>query len=134
MNPTICLVDDNKDILEIFGYFFESKGYHVLKAAGGQECFDSISTVLPDVIVLDVMMEPMDGWKVLQLIKSNPATAHIPVIMVSGKRPTQDELNLYGNLFVEFIMKPVGFPSLYEAVAEVVENCRTTKSNGTFAH
>ena len=132
MNPTICLVDDNKDILEIFGYFFETKGYLVLKAAGGQECFDSIGAVLPDVIVLDVMMEPMDGWKVLQRIKSNPATAHIPVIMVSGKRPTQDELNLYGNLFIEFIMKPVGFPSLYEAVAEVVENCRNTKSNGTY--
>jgi two-component system, OmpR family, response regulator len=132
MNPTVCLVDDNKDILEIFGYFFETSGYNVIRAAGGQECFDSLRAVLPDIIILDVMMEPMDGWNVLLGIKTNPATERIPVIMVSGKRPTPDELNLYGDLFVEFIMKPVSFPQLFEAVARVTENCGTTKPKGTF--
>jgi two-component system, OmpR family, response regulator len=127
MNPTVCLVDDNKDILEIFGYLFETMDCNVIRAVGGQECFDSLRAVLPDILVLDVMMEPMDGWNVLRGIKTNPATKHIPVIMVSGKRPIPDEISQYGDLFVDFIMKPVSFPSLYEAVADVIESSQDCK-------
>ena len=121
MTYTICLVDDNKDILDIFSIFFGKHGYNVLKASDGQGCIDIIGVRAPDVILLDVMMEPMDGWKTLEQIKCNPATEHIPVIMVSGKRPTTEELNLYGNLFAQYIMKPVSFPVLCESVTNVLE-------------
>jgi|SRR5271157_3861517 len=121
MTFTICLVDDNKDILDIFSIFFGKKGYNVLKATGGQGCIDIIRITPPDIILLDVMMEPMDGWKTLEQIKCNPATKHIPVIMVSGKRPTTEELNVYGNLFAQYVMKPVSFPTLCESVSNVLE-------------
>ena len=120
MTQTICLVDDNEDILGIFSMFFGKKGYTVVTASGGQGCIDTIRVTPPDIIILDVMMEPMDGWKTLEQVKSNPATRHIPVIMVSGKRPTAEELNAYGTLFVRYIMKPVSFHLLHEAVTGTI--------------
>ena len=82
---TICLVDDNEDIIEIFSIFFKKQGYHVLIASDGQGCLDNIRMKIPDIILLDVMMEPMDGWQTLEQIKNDPLTQDIPVIMVSEK-------------------------------------------------
>ncbi len=122
MTLTICLVDDNADILGIFSLFFGRKGFNVITAFGGQECIDMIRVTPPDIIILDVMMEPMDGWNILKQIKSNPYTRHIPVIMVSGKLPTADELKAYSDLFVQYIMKPVSFTLLYEVVTGAIGN------------
>ncbi|HVP95117.1 MAG TPA: response regulator [Methanoregulaceae archaeon] len=127
MTTTICLVDDNTDILGIFAIFFGKKGYNVIETTSGQECIDLIHLKPPDIILLDVMMEPMDGWMTLVQIKNNPSTRHIPVIMVSGKNPTTEELKIYGNLFVQYLMKPISFPQLYEAVAGVLERRASVK-------
>ena len=127
MNQTICLVDDNADILEIFAVFFERRGYHVQKASGGQECLDAIRSNPPDLIILDVMMEPVDGWNTLEQIKFNRATSHIPVVIISGKRLTAEELKRYGPLFVRYIMKPFSLPVLNETVTEVIKSCGTVK-------
>jgi two-component system, OmpR family, response regulator len=121
MTYTICLVDDNKDILDVFSIFFEKMGYNIVEATGGQECIDIIHTRPPDIILLDVMMEPMDGWNTLERIKSNPETVDIPVIMVSGRRPTMEEWSVYGKLFTKYVMKPVSFPVLCESVTKVLE-------------
>jgi two-component system OmpR family response regulator len=118
---TICIVDDNEDIIEIFSVYFRKQGYSVLVASDGQGCIDAIQTFVPDIILLDVMMEPMDGWQTLEQIKNNPRTMDIPVIMVSGKRPTHEELQVYGKSFVNYVMKPVSFPMLREAVTRVLE-------------
>jgi len=117
---TICLVDDNPDILVIFALFFRKNGYHVLTAGSGQDCIDMIRTYPPDLVLLDVMMEPIDGWQTLVHIKKNPETCHIPVIMVSGKKPTQEEIQIYGKSFEYYVMKPVSFSSLLDKVATIL--------------
>ena len=117
---TVCLVDDNEDILSIFSLYFRRKGYHVITAGSGRDCIDMTGAYMPELILLDVMMEPMDGWQTLVALKRNPKTCHIPVIMVSGKKPTPDDVHLYGKFYEHFIMKPVSFPVLFEVVSSVL--------------
>jgi DNA-binding response OmpR family regulator len=114
---TICLVDDNADILSIFSLFFRRKGYLVITAGSGQDCIDMARAYVPDLILLDVMMEPMDGWQTLMDLKKNPETCGIPVIMVSGKKPTPDDIHVYGKFYEQFVMKPVSFPILFDVVS-----------------
>ena len=127
MIRSICIVDDSPDIQEIFAIFFENKGYRVIKVSGGTECLDTIRTEVPDVIFLDIMMEPVDGWMTLVQIKNEQATRHIPVIIISGKHPTVEEQKMYGHLFVRFIMKPFSLAILDEAIAALVKSCGTAK-------
>ena len=117
---TICLVDDNEHIVEIFSLLLAKDGFSVISASAGQTCIDIVQTLTPDLILLDVMMEPMDGWETLERLKSNPRTRRIPVIMVSGKKPTVEELQIYGSLFVKYVMKPVSYSELREEIAKVL--------------
>jgi DNA-binding response OmpR family regulator len=113
-------VDDNADILSIFSLYFQRKKYHVITAGSGQDCIDMIRAYVPDLVLLDVMMEPMDGWQTLVTLKKNPASSRIPVIMVSGKKPTPEDIVMYGKFYEHFIMKPVSFPVLFEVVSGVL--------------
>ncbi|HTY15202.1 MAG TPA: response regulator [Methanoregulaceae archaeon] len=127
MFQTICIVDDSPDIREILSIFFKRKGYLVLEASGGMECLDMIRNEVPDIILLDIMMEPVDGWQTLVQIKNDQTTRHIPVIIISGKRPTAEEQKNYGQLFVRYIMKPFSLTVLDEAIAEVIRSSGTVK-------
>ena len=117
---TICLVDDNEHIVEIFSLLLAKDGFSVISASAGHTCIDILQTVTPDLILLDVMMEPMDGWETLERLKSNPRTRKIPVIMVSGKKPTADEIRIYGSLFEKYVMKPVSYSDLREEIMKVL--------------
>jgi two-component system OmpR family response regulator len=60
---TILIVDDEPAIREIFTAYLERGGYTSLAVAGGMECLETLKTQKPDLILLDLMMEPMDGWE-----------------------------------------------------------------------
>ncbi len=92
----------------------------MITAGSGQDCIDMIRAYVPDLILLDVMMEPMDGWQTLINLKSNPETCSIPVIMVSGKKPTPDDIHLYGKFYEQFMLKPVSFSVLFDVVSRVL--------------
>jgi CheY-like chemotaxis protein len=91
-----------------------------------------IQAYVPDLILLDVMMEPMDGWQTLMNLKRNPDSCRIPVIMVSGKTPTPDDVHMYGKYYEHFVMKPVSFPVLFDVVSRVLSPpvIRTRLSEG----
>ena len=104
---TILLVDDNDSLIELFSLFFQGEGWTVLTAPGGRECLDLLGHESPDLILLDIMMVPMDGWETLQRIKENPGWAKIPVAMLTGKALSQKEFDTYGLLFEHYLMKPL---------------------------
>lgn len=121
---TLMLVDDDPAIREIFSIFLEKTGFQVHVVPGGKECLDFLKTTVPDLILLDIMMEPMDGWATLNAIKKNPATRTIPVIMLTGKQPTPDELQQYGKWIEDYMMKPVDFKTLAGSLTGVIESHR----------
>jgi two-component system, OmpR family, response regulator len=121
---TVLIVDDEPAIREIFSAYLGIGGYMVLEADGGPACLDLLATHTPDVILLDMMMEPMDGWETLLAIRNNPSTEHIPVIIITGKQPVPEEILKYGGLIEDFIVKPVDFKEIMVAIPDILENDR----------
>ena len=105
---TILCVDDNAELVELLSALLKMMGYEVWTAPGGAECLRMLNDegLLPDLIFLDIMMEPMDGWETLQHIRELPGSREIPVVMLTGKYPTMSEAETYGPLIDDYLMKP----------------------------
>jgi CheY-like chemotaxis protein len=80
----VLVVDDEPNIIRLIEYHLRSAGYLVHSARDGSEALASVHEVRPAIIVLDVMMPGLDGWTVLQALKSDPETAAIPVLMLTA--------------------------------------------------
>jgi CheY-like chemotaxis protein len=124
VNPameTILIVDDDPAVREIFTMFLENGGYRVLAAKSGSECLEMLKTSRPDLILLDLMMEPMDGWETLLAIRHNPVTEPIPVLIITGKQPEPAEIVQYGSMIEDFIVKPVDFSTIVLSLHRTIE-------------
>ena len=91
-----------------------------MAAYGGEECLGILKTVTPDLILLDIMMEPMDGWETLEKIKENPVTKDIPVLMLTAKQLTPTEAEEYGIFIEDYVLKPITHRELYDAIEHVL--------------
>lgn len=80
----VLLVDDEADILELFRYNFEASGFQVYLAASGIEALRQARDVLPDVIVLDLLLPDLDGMTICEILRKQPSTATIPIVMVTA--------------------------------------------------
>ncbi|WP_373838057.1 PleD family two-component system response regulator [Methanospirillum sp.] len=108
MPPNVLIVDDEPALNELFVIGLNNYGFKTEGVLGGQECLDLLSTQYrPDLILLDMMMEPMDGWETLTRLKQNDEIKDIPVIMQTGKNLTYREAELFSHCIEDYIMKPV---------------------------
>jgi two-component system cell cycle response regulator DivK len=82
--PIVLLVDDIEDCRDVYGQFLRHTGYEVIEAADGHEALASAATFRPDVIVMDLWMPHLDGWESIRQLKASPATAGIPVLVLTG--------------------------------------------------
>jgi len=103
----ILFVDDNMALRLMIPDVLSQFGYHVVTAGGGKECLEILSETIPDLIVLDIMMEPMDGWATLKAIRNIPAYEDIPILILTGKVFLPIEMIKYGPEIVGWIKKPV---------------------------
>lgn len=90
-NETILIAEDNSEVMEYLAGKL-SAHYRVLKAANGQEALELLKTQEVDMVLTDVMMPVMDGIKLCRFIKQNIKTCHIPVILLSARSTTEDQL------------------------------------------
>jgi threonine synthase len=90
--PRIAIVDDTPDARRLIRRILQSTGdYTIFEATNGREAIELVRQELPDLIILDLMMPEVDGFTVLDELKSQPETASIPVIVVTAKSLTADE-------------------------------------------
>jgi two-component system, cell cycle response regulator DivK len=82
--PFILVVDDVEDNREIYALCFAAQGYRVAEAVDGEEALTIIAQDPPDLVVMDLSMPRLDGWETTRLIKSNPRTKNIIVLVVTG--------------------------------------------------
>ena len=80
----VLLVDDEPDQVEMYQYALENAGFMVLSAATGAVAVDRARDLAPDVIVLDVRLPDMTGWDVCTILKSDPRTERIPVVILTA--------------------------------------------------
>ena len=119
MDLTILIVDDSPFIVDGLAAILTRKGYTPLAAHGGDECIRVLQTMKPDLILLDIMMEPMDGWETLEKIKDNPATKAIPVLMFSAKKITPAEAQEHSLNIEDFVSKPVNPSQLMDSIQRI---------------
>ena len=119
---TILIVDDDLDIANIFRLFLSRDGHMAITASDGKICLEKLQQFTFDVILLDIMMAPMDGWETLTHIKANPKTLSIPVIMVTGKPLDEKERETYGTMYYKYLMKPVRRKELCDVVRDALHH------------
>ena len=86
----ILIVEDEEDILELIRYNLHKDGYQVSTAMTGENGIEVARRVIPDLILLDIMLPGMDGLEVCKLLKHEPATMKIPIIMLTAKGEEAD--------------------------------------------
>ena len=106
MNRRILVVDDNLDSVAIIRRILEVQHYEVLVATGGAEALERVKQGTVDLVLLDIMMPEMSGLEVLQRIKGDAATEHLPVILVTAKTHDDDVLGGYQYGADYYITKP----------------------------
>ncbi|MBL4836114.1 MAG: response regulator [Kordiimonadaceae bacterium] len=120
MTARVLVVDDVPPNVKLLEAKLTSEYFDVFTAYSGPEALDVISREHPDIILLDVMMPGMDGFEVCRRIKSDPATAHIPVVMVTALDQPSDRVAGLEAGADDFLTKPVQDMALFARVRSLV--------------
>src|SRR5438309_1422667 len=102
----VLLVDDEDSLRKVMRDLLERDGYDVSEARDGVQALDQIDRVGPDIIVLDLNLPGLDGYGVLSHLRSRPATASIPVIVLTAKGDEDNEVRVFELGADDFLTKP----------------------------
>ncbi len=105
-SPLILIVDDIPKNLQLLSSILSAEGYQIAFASNGNQAISVADTTKPDLILLDIMMPELDGYEVCTILKSNPNTAHIPIIFLTGRVETDDVVRGFQVGAVDYIAKP----------------------------
>ncbi len=120
MTARVLVIDDILPNVKLLEARLSSEYFDVITATSGPEGLEKAETQSPDVILLDVMMPGMDGFEVCQRLKSNPATANIPVVMVTALTDATDRVRGLEVGADDFLTKPVNDIALMARVRSLV--------------
>ncbi len=90
IKPKILLVDDQESVQKLLDAILKVRNYDVVYASNGLDAIEIAFSVKPDLVLLDVMMPGMDGFKVCQALKGNSATKEIPVVFLTARGDDSD--------------------------------------------
>ena len=119
--PTVLIVEDNEDMRQFIRYIL-SDDYNLIEAENGEEGFEVAKKHLPDVVISDVMMPKTDGFDLCQLIKTNVATNHIPVILLTVYALDEQKQVGFESGADAYIAKPFNIKLLKTRVRKLIEN------------
>jgi two-component system response regulator VicR len=123
VSPTasILYIEDDPEMIELVSMILTRQGYQVSGANGGRKGLELAQGDRPDLILLDLMMPDMDGWDVYQQLKSSELTHNIPVIVITAKSQTIDQVLWIQIAKVDaYIIKPFRPDELIESVKNVL--------------
>ena len=86
----LLLVDDEPDLVQIVSIRLAAAGYEVVTASDGQQALDQVKEKHPDLVILDLMLPKLDGYKVCRLLKFDERTRSIPVLIFSARAQVED--------------------------------------------
>lgn len=112
----VLVVDDEVDLVETIRFPLESEGFTVLVAYNGEDALNQARKENPDLILLDIMLPKLDGYKVCRLLKFDEKYKHIPIIMLTAKAQEKDKIIGLETGADEYITKPFDMDELLEKV------------------
>lgn len=127
----VLVIEDNEYVRENLREILELANYTVIAVEDGKIGLNFILQELPDLVICDIKMPQLDGFSLLKIIRSNPATTHIPVIILTSKAEYQDlrkGMNLGAD---DYITKPYDNTELLEVVELRIQRSNLTKGDST---
>jgi len=112
----ILIVDDEADLVETIRFPLEKEGYTVLVSYNGEDALNQARKENPDLIVLDVMLPKLDGYKVCRLLKFDERYKHIPILILTAKTQEKDKIIGMEIGADEYITKPFDIGALMEEI------------------
>ena len=113
---TIMVVEDNEWSRDALARRLERRGYRVVLAVDGERAIEIGRSELPDIVLMDLGLPRIDGWEATRRLKADPATRHIPIIVLSAHAMTNDRDKALQAGGDDFDTKPVRFQPLLEKI------------------
>jgi DNA-binding response OmpR family regulator len=118
---TVLIAEDEAGVREIEHRILANNGIATLLASNGLEAVEMAQAHRPDLVLLDLMMPGMPGQEVLRILKSNPATQHIPVLVVSARSSLETVEESYMLGAIDFLTKPFEYQELLSRVRRALK-------------
>ncbi len=119
-HKSILVVEDEKDLAELLAYNLKREGYDVAVVHTGRQALDALRTHTPDLLLLDVMLPELSGTEVASRARTNPATASIPIIMLTAKTGEIDQIVGLTVGADDYIAKPFSMKVLLARIEAVL--------------
>ena len=120
MPDLITIIEDDESIREMLRYYFHSVGYGVEDFESGEDYFQAVHDVQPDLYILDIMLPGMDGLEILRRLRGAPDTALIPVSMLTARTAELDRVKGLEQGADDYVVKPFGIMELQARVKAVL--------------
>jgi two-component system alkaline phosphatase synthesis response regulator PhoP len=129
MIQTILVVDDTADMVEFLEYNLRRDGYEVLSAGNGTDALNLARMRLPDLIILDLMLPDLDGYSVCEILRCQPSTANIPVLLLTALAGEIPRLHGVESGATDFCSKPIGLVDLRARVKHALARAAAKTGN-----
>jgi DNA-binding response OmpR family regulator len=116
----ILLIDDNVSALDILKIILEGEGFNVSTAISGEMGIEKAKDIKPDLVILDIGLPGLDGFEVCRLLKNDPETKNIMVILVTGRDRSDDFEKAKTNKADGFIVKPYEIQDLLNEMKKFI--------------
>lgn len=116
----ILVVDDEINITQILQFSIGAEGYEVITAQNGEEAIDKARREQPDLIILDIMMPRIDGYEACRILKANPMTKNIPVVLLTAKGRDIDKRLGREVGAIDYIVKPFSPNKLIDKIHKLL--------------
>jgi two-component system, cell cycle response regulator DivK len=121
---TILIVEDNEASRDALARRLERRGYRVLLAGDGQQAVSLVRDGAPHIVLMDLGLPVMDGWEATRMLKADPSTSHIPIIVLSAHAMTDDRDKALAVGGDDFDTKPIRFPQLLQKIETLLARPR----------
>ena len=130
MKPKILVVDDEPDALEVLGYKLREAGYTPVFAQDGVKALAAVRAERPDLIVLDLMLPELDGTEVCKILRRDPATVAIPIVMLTAKAAEMDRVIGLELGADDYVTKPYSPRELVLRIKKLLKRIQTADEVG----
>jgi len=122
MARRVLIIEDDPDIIQLLYYVVTRAGCEPVLASGGRQGLRLAQKGRPDLILLDLMMDDMDGWSTLEALKADERLRPIPVIIVTVKQEVEDydQIDAHAGMFQGWVSKPFKVDELIERINKVL--------------
>lgn len=123
---TILVIEDERSLVDVLTYNLKKEGFEVAAASDGQDGLRRAQTLLPDLIILDLMLPSLDGLQVCRNLRSDPKTQDIPLLMLTAKGEETDEIVGFSMGADDYVTKPFKLQPLIHRIKALLRRPRST--------